>query len=276
MGSAPGGMRRGGGFSRQFHGGFTPAVFAPPIHRPFLGFHRVRHRSFVFFNLAPFSPYAYYPLYPYYPMYPPYPVYDPGYSAPSLYSEPGYPAAPPDDVQVYTAPPEPPVATHSGPQSLPPPAPADDGSLRFEVSPPAAEIMLDERYLGKADELMHSELPVSAGQHLLAIRVGVEGTFTQVAVSPHKVTTVRATLATPAIPHPRIGRLRLQVDPPGAAIYLDGAFAAVAQRARPVVFSLPLGQHRVQLVMPGHKGYGADVTVPEEGEAVVSAQLARE
>lgn len=273
MGPAPGGIRGSSGVGRQFHGGFTPAVFAPPIHRPFLRLHRVRHRSFLFFNLALFSPYAYYP---YYPMYPPSPPYDPGYSAASLYPQPGYSAAPPDDLQVYTAPPEPPVATHSGPQSLPPPAPADDGSLRFEVSPPAAEIMLDERYLGKADELMHSEVPASAGQHLLAIRVGVEGTFTQVAVSPHKVTTVRVTLAAPAVPHPRIGRLRLQVDPPGAAIYLDGAFAAVAKSTKPTVLPLPPGQHRVQLVMPGHKGYGADVTVPEEGEAVVSAQLARE
>ncbi len=273
MGPASGGMRRGGGFGRQFHGGFTRAVFAPPIRHPFLGFHRFRHRSFRFFNLALFPPYAYYP---YSPMYPPYPFYDPGYSASSLYPEPGYPAAPPDDVQVYTAPPEPPVATHSGPQSLPAPAPADDGSIRFEVSPPAAELMLDERYLGKADELMHREVPAPAGQHLLAIRVGVEGTFTQVAVSPHKVTTVRVTLAAPAAPHPRIGRLRLQVDPPGAAIYLDGAFAAVATSAEPTVLPLPPGQHRVQLVMPGHKGYGADVTVPEEGEALLSAQMARE
>ncbi len=260
-----------GGVGRQFHGGLArPAIFSP-FRTSFL------RRSFVFFNVALYPSYFPYPLYPYNPAYSgPFP-YQSGYDSPYVYADPAaaYPSAT-DAVQVYTAPAEPaaPPPRQPAVPDVPPP-PADDGSVRFEVSPPEATIMLDDWYLGEAHELANREVPASAGRHLLAVRVGVEGTFTQVAVSPHKVTTVRVTLEAPAVPHPRIGRLRLQVNPPGAAIYLDGAFAAVAESAQPV-FSLPPGQHRVQLVMPGYKGFGANVTVPEEGEAVVSAQLARE
>ncbi len=277
MGPAPGGMRRGGGFGRQFHGGFTRAVFVPPIHRPFLGFHRFRPRSFVFLNVALYAPYFYYPVYPYYSMDPGFSVpYEPGYYAPSLDSDPGagYPA---EAVQVYTAPAEspPPPPQQQAVRDLPPP-PAEEGSVRFEVSPPEAEIILDDQYLGTADVLMHSGMPAAAGRHLLEIRVGVERTFTEVRVSPHKVTTVRVTLDASTPASPKIGRLRLKVTPPGAAIYLDGAFVAVAKSAQPTLLPLPPGQHRVQMVMPGHKGYVADVSVPEGGEALVSAQLARE
>lgn len=277
VGPAPGGMRWGGGFGRQFHGGFSRAAFVPPFRSPFLGFHRFRSRSFVFLNVALYPPYSYYPLYPYYPMDPAYSVpYEPSYYAPSLYSEPGggYPV---DAVQVYTAPAESPPAPPQQPAvpDLPPP-PAEDGSVRFEVSPPEAEIILDDQYLGMADALMQSEMPAAAGRHLLEIRVGVEGTFTEVRVSPHGVTTVRVALDAPTAAPPKSGWLRLKVTPPGAALYLDGAFAAVAKSTQPTLLPLPPGPHRVQLVMPGYKGYGADVTVPEEGEAVVSAQLAWE
>jgi hypothetical protein len=230
-------------------------------------------RSFAVFNVALYPSYFSYPLYSGYPV-----PYQSGDYSPYLYADPAaaYPHAT-DAVQVYTALAEPSAPPPQQPAvpDLPPP-PADDGSVCFEVSPPAAEIILDDRYLDKADELMHSEVPASAGRHLLEIRVALEGTFTQVAVSPHKVTTARMTLGAPAAPYPRIGRLRLQVDPPGAVIYLDGACAAVAESVQPVFLSLTPGQHRVQLVMPGFKGYGADVTVPEEGEALVSAHLARE
>ena len=277
VGPAPGGMGSGGGFGRQVHGGFSRAVFVPPIRRPFLGFHRFRPRSFVFLNVALYPPYSYYPLYPYYPMYPAYSApYGPSYDAPSLYADPGG-GDPADAVQVYTAPAEspPPPPQQPAVPDVPPP-PAEDGSVRFEVSPPEAEIILDNQYLGTADVLRHSGMPAAAGRHLLEIRVGVEGTFTEVRVSPHKVTTVRVALDASTPASPKIGWLRLKVTPPGAAIYLDGAFAAVAKSAQPILLPLPPGPHRVQLVMPGYKGYGAEVTVPEEGEAVVSAQLARE
>jgi hypothetical protein len=153
--------------------------------------------------------------------------------------------------------------------------------LRFEVRPPEAKVFLDNRYLGEAHELRNiAEITASAGRHLLEIRIDTERTFTEVMVSPRKVTPVRWTLApspvAPAAMMAESGRLRVQVAPPGAAIYVDGVFSTVADLADPPSLRLSRGHHRVQVVLPGFKAYSTDVTVPESGEAVVEVQLARE
>jgi hypothetical protein len=167
------------------------------------------------------------------------------------------------------------------PEHASPLPPLDDGSLHFEVSPPEAKIFLDDQYLGEAHELRNiSEITASAGRHLLEIRMDTERTFTQVVVSPRKVTPVRWALApSPAPPDAMIakgGRLRVQVAPSGASIYVDGVFSTVADLAHPPSLSLSRGRHRVQVVLPGYKAFSTDVTMEEGGEAVVEVQLARE
>jgi hypothetical protein len=100
-----------------------------------------------------------------------------------------------------------------------------------------------------------------------------------VVVSPRKVTSIRWAL-TPSPVAPGAlgpeGRLRVQVAPLGAAIYVDGAFSAVAELAHPPSLSVSPGRHHVQVVLPGYKAYSTDVIVSESGEAVVEVQLARE
>jgi len=240
------------------------------------------------------SYYSYPPYYSPIPYYPPYAAfstpYDPGYYAenvPYPYPDPAgaYPQPVQSNVQIYTAPPEPPPAPSRQPAPTPehlsPLLPLDDGSLHFEVSPPEAKVFLDNRYLGEAHELKNiAEIPASAGRHLLEIRIDTERTFTEVMVSPRKVTPVRWTLApspmAPAAFTSEGGRLRAQVAPPGAAIYVDGVFSGVADLTDPLSLSVPSGHHRVQVVMPGYKAYSSDVTVPESDEAVVDVQLVRE
>lgn len=290
--------RVGGGFqigsSHQVHRGVARPGVLHQVRTPFTGLHRLHRRSSFLFSLGGFvyPSYYYYSPYPSYQPYPAYALpYAPGYPVgdyPYLYSDPvGVSSQPaPSDVVVYTAPPDPPSAPQrqpaaSTPETLSPPLPLDDGSLHFEVSPGEAKIFIDGRYIGEAHELANiAEITASAGRHLLEIRVGTERTFTQVVVSPHRVTPVRLSLAAPtgapAGLKPENGRLRVQVTPPGAAIYLDGAFAIIAESAQPVSLRLSPGQHRVQVVMPGYKGYAADVTVPEAGEAVVVVQLVQE
>lgn len=286
--------RLGGGFGHQLHHGIAGPAVLTPLRTPFVGLHRFNNRSFVFFNLGGFGypSYFYYPHYPYYPPPQAYLMpYDPGsygvdYQYP--YADPfGASLQPaPNDVLVYTAPPEPPAAQRPQPavptpDTLSPPLPLDDGSLHFEVSPAEAKIFIDDRYLGKAHELANvAEITASAGRHLLEFRLGTERTFTEVVVSPHRITPVRLALDVPieasATLSSESGQLRLQVAPSGAAIYLDGAFVRAAGSTQPLSLRLPAGQHRVQIVMPGYKGYASDITVPDGGEAVVTVQLARE
>jgi hypothetical protein len=153
--------------------------------------------------------------------------------------------------------------------------------LRFEVSPPEAKVFLDNRYLGEAHELRNiAEITASAGRHLLEIRIDAERTFTEVMVSPRRVTPVRWALPPSPVPPDATtaesGRLRVQVAPPGASIYIDGVFLTVADLAGPPSLSVSPGHHRVQVVLPGYKAYSTDVAVPESGEVVVGVQLARE
>lgn len=290
-----GGFRGGVGHHR--HHGFG----RPAIHHQFrtrsIDVHRFHRRSSVFFNLGGFvypPSYSYPPYYspiPYYPSYPAFSTpYDPGYSAvnvpyPYNDSAEAYPQTTRGDVQVYTASPEPPPAPPHQPaptlEHSSPPLPLDDGSLHFEVSPPEAKVLLDNRYLGEAHELRNiAEITASAGRHLLEIRADTERTFTEVVVSPRKVTSIRWALTpSPVAPgalRPEGGRLRVQVAPLGAAIYVDGAFSAVAELAHPPSLSVSPGRHQVQVVLPGYKAYSTDVIVPESGEAVVEVQLARE
>ena len=283
-----------GGSGHQSFGGVSRPVAFHPFRSSFSGSHRFNHRSFVVFNLGGFvyPPYFYYSPYPYYPPPAAYPMpYDPGYYGVGYqqpYADPfgGYSQATPNDVLVYTAPPMPPPTqmpqpAAPTPENLSPPLPLDDGSLHFEVSPAEAKIFIDDRYLGKAHELANvAEITASAGRHLLEFRLGTERTFTEVVVSPRRITPVRLTLdaptGAPAALNSEGGRLRVQVAPPGAAIYLDGAFARAAESAQSLSLRLSPGRHRVQIVMPGYKGYAADVTVPDGGEAAVAVQLPRE
>jgi hypothetical protein len=242
-----------------------------------------------------YPPYYSYPLYyspiPYYPAYPAFSTPDdPDYYAanvPYPYPDPAgaYPQPVQNNVQVYTAPAEqlPPLSRQPAPtlEHLSPPLPLDDGSLHFEVSPPEAKLFLNDRFLGEAHELKQiAEITAPAGRHLLEIRIDTERTFTEVVVSPHKVTPVRWALASPPVPPDAMmaegGRLRVQVAPPGASVYIDGVFSTVADLAHPPSLSVSPGHHRVQVLMPGYKVYSTDVIVPESGEAVVEVQLARE
>jgi hypothetical protein len=260
------------------------------------GLQRFHQRSVIFVQVPglaypqfyhPYSvPYPYYPPYAYHPPYPPYampygPGYYPGADYPVVYSQPAETYADPasDAVQVYTAPPEPVPAPP--PDRLSPPEPPGDGAVRFDVSPQKAKIFIDSRYVGEARELASQpEIPLAAGRHLLEIRVGVEGTFTELVVAPDRVTVVRLAVDTRepagAPPSPDDGLLRVTVTPIGAAIYLNGIFTAVAEGPRPVSLQLAPGRHRIQIVMPGYKSYGASITVPDQGETVLAVRLTPE
>jgi hypothetical protein len=221
------GSSRRSGFVSGFRGGSghrSRHVFgrSTPRHqfktRPF-GFQRFHRGSRAILNLGGFvyPPYyyydPYYPPFPYYPSYPSAPIpYDPGYPAvdvPYPYPDPvaTYERPIRDNVQVYTAPPDPAPASPHQPWPTPgPPAPPpqlDDGSLHFEINPPEAKVFLDERYLGEAHELRDiAEITAPAGRHLLEIRTDMERTFTEVVVTPRKVTQIywppAATAAVPA------------------------------------------------------------------------------
>lgn len=296
-----GGPRRHGisiGAAGGWHGsrGHRSHSFRTPFARS----HKFRHRSTAFVNVTglvypyySYYPYSYYPPYGYDPYYSPNQAYSwpyaaayPGPDYPVEYPQPAgaYAYAATDNVQVYVAPPEPtppPHPTAPMPDRPLPQEPPGDGSVNLQVSPPEARISLDGQFIGEAHEVARiAEIPVAAGRHLLEIRVGAERTFMNVVVSPGRTTPVRLALdapgVTPAALNPEDGVLRVQVSPTGAAIYVNGIFAGIAAPAEALALRLPSGRHRVQIVLPGYKGYDGKVTVPERGPAILAVRLTPE
>ena len=51
---------------------------------------------------------------------------------------------------------------------------------------------------------------------------------------------------------PGAGRLRIDVQPADASVYIDGAFRGTAREAASI--KLPAGRHRVEIVRPGYHG----------------------
>lgn len=112
-------------------------------------------------------------------------------------------AAYPAGVTYATTPPPPtPVAPPPSPESAPPPAPIPlrgTGSVRFDVTPPETEIYLDDRYLGRADEI--GVVPrIGAGRHLVELRTPAQRTFIGTQVEPGHTTLIQESVAVPSRP----------------------------------------------------------------------------
>lgn len=68
------------------------------------------------------------------------------------------------------------------------------------------------------------------------------------------------------------GRLRVDVRPPDASIYIDGVFRGPARATDGVL--LPSGRHRVEIVRPGYRTEEREIEVPAGGTTDLRADLA--
>lgn len=73
---------------------------------------------------------------------------------------------------------------------------------------------------------------------------------------------------------PRTGTLRIQVNVPGAEVFVDGEWAGVAGEDGTLVLSeVPAGNRRVRVLAPGHQSFTSTVSVEAYGEAAFEAEL---
>ena len=69
------------------------------------------------------------------------------------------------------------------------------------------------------------------------------------------------------------GRLRLDVRPPDASIYLDGVFRGTARDVE--ALRVPPGRHRLEIVRPGYRTEERDVEVRPGETTDLRADLER-
>jgi hypothetical protein len=132
--------------------------------------------------------------------------------------------------------------------------------LQLTIAPSGAAVVIDGRLVGTAPL---SPVHVAAGHRV--IEVSAEGyhplrrEMTAIAGEPRALT-----LALEALP--RTGRLRLQVTPPGALVWLDGRAAG----SGPLELELRQGGHVLEVGAPGFRKSRSEVVIVA-GEARTTA-----
>ena len=150
--------------------------------------------------------------------------------------------------------------------------------LRLSVTPAAAAVRVDGRDVAASD----GEVRVDPGTHALSVEAaGFEPMRREVSLQAGATVVLELQLravgspadARPA-PTPRApaeGRLAVEPSTPNATVAVDGTPRGLA----PIVLSLPVGEHRVELRAAEHRPWSGDVVVREGGTARLTPTLAR-
>ncbi len=132
-------------------------------------------------------------------------------------------------------------------------------ALRESVALPAPEAVPDAAKPAK------SRTPVLLAAIVLLVAAG--GVLGFVALRPGKVREAPVPAAAP--PPAATSALAVESDPPGALVFVDGAFKGNA----PLRAMLVRGKHEVRVTLEGHDDWEAQVDLPE-GETPLSVRLA--
>jgi len=173
------------------------------------------------------------------------------------------------------------------------------GALRILVDPAAARVFVDGDYAGTVDDFdgMFQRLRVAPGRHEIVLELeGYQTVRFRVLVAPDQTIKLRYKMVegsgesveelpgwnsaeAGAVPTERpreavrLGTLRLSVLPQDASVYIDGQFFGTGQDLRSV--PLPVGPHRLEVVMPGFRPYERDVEIDPSGYLTLEVSLDR-
>jgi hypothetical protein len=148
---------------------------------------------------------------------------------------------------------------------------SNPGGLSIHSDPRGASLYVDERYMGKTDQIVGNLAP---GTH--SVRISEAGYVTwenNITVTGGEINRVSATL------EPEVGALSGDVlvasTPPGAAVYIDGDYRGLTVPDDLLdIDDLSPGQHALVVMKPGYQDFSAPVSV-EAGQIVqVLAPLA--
>jgi hypothetical protein len=219
--------------------------------------------------------------YPYGSFYFGYPAYYYGYAGdPGYYGYPGYNGYPQ------------PAAAY------PPPYP-EVGSLRLIVDPAKTRVYVDGYYAGVVDDFdgMFQRLHVSSGRHDVTLKLdGYRTHRFRVYVPVDHTIKLRYEMvrgqgedADEVVGEPDVsarpagyarlegerdaGRLRVDVRPPDASIYVDAVFRGTARELDGM--PMPPGRHHVEIVRPGYRTLERDIEIRPGESTDLRADLER-
>ena len=159
--------------------------------------------------------------------------------------------------------------------------PPNYGYLKTDVEPDKAEVWVDNRFFGTADDFdgwfHHLKLPL--GIHTAQFRLKGYKTYSvSFTVTPGDTTTISMKL--PPVPigeenKAELGNLKI-IAPPGSSIYVDDTYSGTTSGEwgrDGVVIPLQPGRHSVRVSKEGYEDYHADVLVSPDQTVSVKAEM---
>lgn len=142
----------------------------------------------------------------------------------------------------------------------------DTGSIQVNSTPTGAAISLDGQDTGKTTNATLTD--VSSGTHTLKlVKQGYKVWEDTVTVNKGSTTHVNVTLEE----EPKVGSIRANSTPTGAAIFLDGQDTGKTTNA--TLHDVSVGNHTLKLVKERYQDWEDTVTVDEDATTTVNATL---
>jgi len=174
--------------------------------------------------------------------------------------------------------------------------PVTTSVLKLDVQPPETAVFLDGEYLGLAHSLWERAISAEAGEHLLQLTLDNFTAHFTVHVGPGAITYFSRNLLGTAPGEAHLGNptfstiaqpeelcpaelseglLKVEVEPEGAMVFLDGNALGSADGLKDAGVVLPEGSHRIRVEMAGYQTHEECVQVTCEQPATLDVDLVK-
>jgi len=144
-----------------------------------------------------------------------------------------------------------------------------------------AGVWVDGEYVGYVKELKgNKKLLLLPGKHQVTARQSGYGHFVlDIIVEPGQVQTVSVKMSLlPGATTPKVtSELKLTIQPPRAAVFLDGSYVGHAGELGGSVHSMLVspGTHHIKVELPGYRTFETDVTLLAGQKSEVKTELVK-
>lgn len=155
------------------------------------------------------------------------------------------------------------LAVTAGQQLMLPPVKLQeaDGLLEVASQPPGAAVSIDGRYRGVTP--LETEIAPGRPHEVLVAKPGYDTATRRVSIEPRGSAVLRLELVA------RLGPVRVESDPPGAEVFVDGASRGAAGQEL-MLLAVP---HRIEVRKAGYASFTTEVTPRPGMPQLVQARL---
>jgi len=144
-------------------------------------------------------------------------------------------------------------------------------------------VWVDEQYVGYLKELTGSKkVLLLPGEHTISVRQnGYENYTQEIVVQPGQTQIIHVVMnkaATgPMPPEAELATIKISVNPPRAAVFLDGRFVGHVSEFEGVGKALQVvpGKHQIRIALPGYATFQSDINPLPKQKVEVKTDLVK-